>query len=165
MFGFTALVLLCASPAFAACTFVAASAPVFDAKTYHVGGEATIPATGTTQNCTFNITTLPATGTVVALQGTITFRSSCTADALSTVSVNGSTKYYSSAIKIGNGGGVQTIFINYTIPLSFTSSEPASPLAVTSLPVVAHRAIGSYKQHFSFNKWRIYGERIFQSIP
>ena len=114
---------------FAACTFVAASAPAFDAKTYHVGGEATVPATGTTQNCTFTITTLPSSGTVVALQGTITFRSSCAADALSTVSFNGSTKYYSSAIKIGNSGGAQTIFINYTVPLSFTSSGASITLS------------------------------------
>jgi hypothetical protein len=57
------------------------------------------------------------------VQGTVTFRSSCAADALASVAVNGNTKYYPSKIKIGPNGGAITIFVNYTAPLTFTNSS------------------------------------------
>jgi hypothetical protein len=108
---------------FASCSFTSGShVGGFDPKTYYIGVEATIPATGTEQICGLPFSTA-STGTVVAVQGTVTFRSSCAADALGTVAVNGNTKYYPSKIKIGPNGGAITIFVNYTAPLTFTNSS------------------------------------------
>lgn len=108
----------------AQCTFTSGS-NVFalDPKTYYIGVEATVPANGLGEQCTFTFPNpLPSSGTVVSVQGTVTFRSSCLADALDAIQVNGNTKYYPNSIKISATGGAETLFVSYNVPLSFTNS-------------------------------------------
>ena len=95
-----------------------------DANTFDINmGQQSIPATGTTQACSFPFS-LPSPGKILKIQGTVVFRGDCAGDTDTFVSVNGGAKQtYHMKQKLGTGGGVSTVFISYDIPLSYSSSN------------------------------------------
>ncbi len=64
---------------------------------------------------------LPSNRTIVSLQGTVSYKGSCFAEALASVNVGG--KKYPIKTKLSKSGGSTTVFINYSIPLVYGSGS------------------------------------------
>lgn len=119
------LVALFSTPAVVAaqCTITSGSTVfALDAKTYYIGVAATLPATGTTEDCSFSFS-LPAPDAVIAFQGTQGVRATCGASVLSSIRVNAGQKFYPSILRTPNRGGQDNIFEKYTIPLAYTNGS------------------------------------------
>jgi hypothetical protein len=100
-----------------------------DANTFDINMGQSIPATGTLQTCSHPFS-LPAPGRIVKIQGTVVFRGECAGDTDAFVSVNGGAKQtYHLKQKLGAGGGVSTVFVNYDIPLSYSSPNASIEFA------------------------------------
>jgi hypothetical protein len=125
---YLALLLSATSPVFAQC-IPAGGLNQLDANTYNIDIGTSIPATGTLQTCSFPFS-LPAPGRIVKLEGTVLFRAACGGDTDAVVSVNGGAKQaYHLKQKLGNGGGVSTVFVSYDIPLAYASASASIEFA------------------------------------
>jgi hypothetical protein len=116
------LLLLVVPQLSAQCTpVVAGGVNQLDAKTFDINMGQSIPATGTLQTCSHPFS-LPAPGRIVKIQGTVVFRGECAGDTDAFFSVNGGAKQtYHIKQKLGTGGGVSTVFVNYDVPLTYSS--------------------------------------------
>jgi hypothetical protein len=91
-----------------------------DDNTYFVGVEAVLPPGFSRWSFPFQ---LPPGRTITSVQGTVAHRSACFSQALGTVAVDG--KKMSTIVKLGANGGASTVFVNYTIPVSYTNGDAA----------------------------------------
>jgi len=91
-----------------------------DDHTYFIGVEAVLPPGFSKWNLPFQ---LPPGRSISAVQGTIAHRSDCFSQALGVVSVDGHA--LPTIVKLGKNGGASTVFVNYTIPVSYTNGDAA----------------------------------------
>lgn len=100
-----------------------------DANTFDINMGQSIPASGTLQTCSHPFT-LPSPGRIVKIQGIVVLRGECAGDTDTTISVNGGAKRtYHLKQKLGTGGGVSTIFVNFDVPLSYSSPNASLDFA------------------------------------
>jgi hypothetical protein len=91
-----------------------------DDHTYLIGVEAVLPPGFSKWNLPFQ---LPPGRSISAVQGTISHRAACFSQALGVVAVDG--RAMPTIVKLGPNGGASTVFVNYTIPVSYTNGEAA----------------------------------------
>ena len=91
-----------------------------DDNTYFIGVEAVLPPGFSRWSLPFQ---LPPGRSISAVQGTISHRSACFSQALGVVSVDG--RAMPTIVKLGSNGGASTVFVNYTIPVSYTNGDAA----------------------------------------
>ena len=91
-----------------------------DDNTYLIGVEAVLPPGFSKWNLPFQ---LPPGRTITSVQGTISHRAACFSQALGVVAVDG--RAMPTIVKLGANGGASTVFVNYTIPVSYTNGEAA----------------------------------------
>jgi len=91
-----------------------------DENTYFIGVEAVLPPGFSKWNLPFQ---LPPGRTITSVQGTISHRAACFSQALGVVAVDG--RAMPTIVKLGPNGGASTVFVNYTIPVSYTNGEAA----------------------------------------
>ena len=91
-----------------------------DDNTYLIGVEAVLPPGFSRWSLPFQ---LPPGRTISAVQGTISHRAACFSQALGVVAVDG--RAMPTIVKLGANGGASTVFVNYTIPVSYTNGEAA----------------------------------------
>jgi hypothetical protein len=91
-----------------------------DDNTYLIAVEAVLPPGFSRWNLPFQ---LPPGRTITSVQGTISHRASCFSQALGVLAVDG--RAMPTIVKLGENGGASTVFVNYTIPVSYTNGEAA----------------------------------------
>ena len=91
-----------------------------DDHTYFIGVEAVLPPGFSKWSLPFQ---LPPGRSISAVQGTISHRAACFSQALGVVAVDG--RSMPTIVKLGANGGASTVFVNYTIPVSYTNGDAA----------------------------------------
>jgi len=91
-----------------------------DDNTYLIAVEAVLPPGFSKWNLPFQ---LPPGRSISAVQGTISHCAACFSQALGVVAVDG--RAMPTIVKLGANGGASTVFVNYTIPVSYTNGEAA----------------------------------------
>src|SRR5260221_6955669 len=91
-----------------------------DDNTYFIGVEAVLPPGFSKWSLPFQ---LPPGRTISSVQGTISHRSSCFSQALGVVAVDG--RAMPTIVKLPANGGASTVFVNYSIPVSYTNGDSA----------------------------------------
>jgi hypothetical protein len=89
-----------------------------DDNTYYIGVEAVLPPGFSRWVLPFQ---LPPGRIVQSVQGTISHRAGCYSQALGSVTVDG--KIMPIIIKLPNGGGASTVFVNYSTPVQYTNGD------------------------------------------
>jgi hypothetical protein len=91
-----------------------------DDHTFFIGVEAVLPPGFSKWNLPFQ---LPPGRSITSVQGTISHRAACFSQALGVVAVDG--RALPTIVKLGANGGAATVFVNYTIPVSYTNGDAA----------------------------------------
>jgi hypothetical protein len=107
-------VLAATPPGFTSASHVTA----IDDNTYYIGVEAVMPPGFARYILPFQ---LPPGRIIQSVQGTVSHRAGCYSQALGSVTVDG--KIMPIIIKLPDGGGASTVFLNYSTPVQYTNGE------------------------------------------